>query len=97
MSSNTEKGRAGKGKKNDTFHLSDALTGAKNICMLQIPRHSYKEYKVLKDYLENHVARKPFKEKEFPYGSNKRAKTVKFDNATQEVNTMKSHDEKGKK
>ena len=47
---------------------------------------------MLKDYPENLVAQQPFKDKESRSVSNKRTKTVKFSNATQEVNIMKSHD-----
>ena len=63
LTSNTEKLCAGKRKKSDTGHPSDAPTGAENTCMLHIPGHSSKEWKVLKDYSENHAAQQPFKGK----------------------------------
>ena len=47
--SNPEKVRAGKRKRNDAGHLSNALTGAKKTCMLHGLRHSTEECKVLQD------------------------------------------------
>ena len=90
--SNPNKGCAGNRKRNDAIHLSDAPTGAKKTCLLHGPRHSSEECKVLKEYTEKRSMQNPHKEKEaHPRGNNSRDKTVKFNGATQEVNTMKSH------
>ena len=48
---------------------------------------------MLKEYYKKNGARCSFKDKEARYGGNKRAKTAKFDDSMQEVNTMKYHDE----
>ena len=62
--------------------------------MLYGPRQSSKECKVLKGCSENHDAQRPFKDKEDrSSGNKKRAKTIRFYDVTQEVNTIKSHGE----
>ena len=72
---------------------SDAPTGAKNIFMLRGPGHSSGEFKVIQDHSENHIAQRPFKDKQSRSDSNKRGKTVKFKSASEEANVMKHHDE----
>ena len=47
----------------------------------------------LKDYSKKHVAQQPFKDKSARSGGNERANTIKFNDVTQQVNTMKSHNE----
>ena len=86
-SSKPEKGRAGKRKRHDAGHLSGVPTGAKNTCMLHGHGHYSEECKVL------HVARRKFKDKEARSSNNKCGKTVNFERASEEVNTMKYHDE----
>ena len=61
--------------------------------MLHGPGNSSKEFKVLQDYSENHIAQRPFKDKQACSGGNKRGKTVKFKIALEEANAVKSHDE----
>ena len=61
--------------------------------MLNVPRHSYKECKVIQDYSEKHIAQQTFKDKQAHSGGNKRGKTVKFEGASEEANVMKYYDE----
>ena len=91
---NPEKGRAGNQKKNCVSHPSDAPTGAKKTCMLYGPGHSSKECKVFKVYSKNHGAQRPFKDKEARSVGNKSTKTARFDDTTQEVNTVKYRDDR---
>ena len=85
--------RAGKRKRNDAVHSSDKPTGAKKTCLLHDPGHSSEECKFLKYYTKKRSAYPTYKDKLACSGGKKRAKTVKFEDATQEVNIMKSHDE----
>ena len=62
--------------------------------MLHGPGHSSKECKVLKVYSKNHGAQRPFKDKEARSVGNKSTKTARFDDTTQEVNTVKYHDDR---
>ena len=62
-SSNPNKCCAGKCKKNDAGHTSNAPTGAKKTYMLHGPRHSSEECKVLKGYSKKQVVQQPFKDK----------------------------------
>ena len=49
---------------------------------------------MLKEYSKRHAAHRPLKDKEHrSIGNKKRAKTVKSDGKTQEVNTVESRDE----
>ena len=91
--SNSEQGCAGKSKRNNAGHPCDEQTGTKNTFLLHVPRRSSEECKLLKTYTEKRSAHHTYKDKQAHTGSNKHAKTVKFDYATQEVTTMKSHDE----
>ena len=93
LPSKTEKGNSGKCKRNYAGHPSDDPTGAKNTCLLHGSRHSSEECRVLKEYTKKRSAQHPYKDKQACSGGNKRAKTVKFKDTIQEVNTMKSHDE----
>ena len=93
LTSNPKKGRAGKRKKSDVGHPSNAPTGAKKTCMLHVPGHSSDEWKLLKYYSKNYIAQRPFKYKEACSGGNKCANIAKINKATQEVNRMKYHDE----
>ena len=61
--------------------------------MLHVPRKYFEECKVLHNYSKNHVAQRSFKDKQAPPSGNKHGKTVKFENATEEANIIKSHDE----
>ena len=56
------------------------------------PRQSSEEYNFLKDYTKKCSSRHTHKDKQGRSGGNKYAKTVKFEDVTQEVNIMKSHD-----
>ena len=91
--SNPEKGRAVKCKKNDGSHPSDVPTDVKNTCILYGPGISSKEWKFLKDNYKKHGVQRPFKEKSARSGGKKCDKAVKFDDVTQEWNTMKYHDD----
>ena len=91
--SKPKKGCTDKRKRNDVGYPIDAPTGAKKTCILHGPGHSFGECKVLQDYSENHIAQRPFKDKQACSGGNKRGKTVKFKIALEEANAVKSHDE----
>ena len=89
---NPEKGCAGKRKKKDAGHPSDALIGAKKTCLLLGPRHSSEESKVLKVYSEKYAVQQPHKPTETRSGGKpKSAKAAEFDTNTMEVNTMENH------
>ena len=94
MPSKTEKGHSGKCKRNYAGHSSDAPAGAKKTRLLHVPGNSPEENKLLKEYTKKRSEKHTYKDKESRSGgNNKRTKTVKFGGATQEVNTMKYHDE----
>ena len=61
--------------------------------MLHGPEHSSEECIILREYSEKRVAQQPFKYKESRSNGNKRDKTIKFEQATEEANIMKSQDE----
>ena len=60
--------------------------------MLHVPRKYFEDCKVLHNYSKNHVAQRPFKYKQALSSGNKHGKTVKFENAIEEENIIKSHD-----
>ena len=91
--SNLKQSCTRKRKRNDAGHLIDVTTGAKKTCLLHGPGHSLEECRVLKEYTEKRSAQNTYKDKQAYPGGNKLAKTIKLEDATQEVNTMKSHDE----
>ena len=68
--------------------------GVKKTCLLFVPEHSSEECKFLKEYTEKSSAQYPQKHNKACFGgNNKRTKTLDFEVATQEVNTMESDDE----
>ena len=89
---NPEKSRSGKYKTNNIGHPIDEPTRAKKTCLLHGPRHSSEECKALKVYSEKYAAQRPHKTTEARSGGKpKRGKTAKFDDNTQEVNTMENY------
>ena len=77
-STNSEKSRAGKRKKNYAGHPRDRPTGEKS-CLLNGPGHSTEECKVLKDYYDKYAAQRPNKKNPYSAAKNKRKNLVKFD------------------
>ena len=73
-------------------HPRNQTTGAKT-CFLHGLGHSTEECKTPKDYPAKYTAQIPHNEIEALSGGNKkRVKTVKFDDSTEEVNTMTAPD-----
>ena len=61
--------------------------------MLHGPEHSSEGCIILREYSKKGVAQQPFKYKEARSSGNKRDKTIKFEQAAEEANIMKSQDE----
>ena len=91
--SNLEQGRPDKRKRSNAGHPSDEPTGAKNTCLLHGPGNSSKEYKFIREYTKKRSEQHTYKDKQARSGSNKRTKTVNFEDTTEEVNIMKYQDE----
>ena len=73
--------------------MSDATTSAKKTCLLHGPVHSSEDYKVLKEYTKKRSAQRTYKDKQAHSSRRKCAKNIKYEDATQEVNIIKSNDE----
>ena len=92
LTSNPEQVRASKRKINNAGHPSDELTSVKNTYLMHGPGHSLEDCKFPKEDTKKRSAQHTYKYNQSRSGGNKRAKVVKFEEATQEVNTVKSHD-----
>ena len=89
---NPEEGRSGNFKTKNAGRTSDAPTRAGKTCLFNGPGQSSKECKVLKIYSKKCAAQRPHKTAEAPSCSKpKRDKVVKFNDSTQEFNTMGNH------
>ena len=72
-----------------SVHLSEKTTGAGKTCLLQGPKYSSEECKVLKYYSKEYAAQRPHKENEaHSFVKTKHNKSFKFNSNVKEYNFM---------